>query len=133
MWWNEYVGLPYLRYGRDRDGCDCWGLVWLVQKEVFGREFPSFVWEYPDPDDKKCLARALCSHMDEWHPLPPGTEDSGDVVLLLIGGIPCHVGVVTTPGFMLHVSRTINATVESYRTMRWANRVEGVYCHAESR
>lgn len=29
-WPENYVGIPWLEFGRDRAGCDCWGLIRLV-------------------------------------------------------------------------------------------------------
>jgi len=36
-WASTYVGIPYRFAGRDRAGCDCWGLVRLVLAERFAR------------------------------------------------------------------------------------------------
>lgn len=37
---NNYVGIPFEWGGYTREGASCWGLVCLVQREVFGRDLP---------------------------------------------------------------------------------------------
>ena len=40
IWANAYVGLPWADLGRDRTGCDCWGLARLVYAEQLGIALP---------------------------------------------------------------------------------------------
>jgi len=54
----------------------------------------------------------------------------GDVVSLRIGGAESHVGLVATPGRMLHVLEGGHAVIETYTSRRWKERVAGVYRYA---
>ena len=38
---ETYLGIPWKVAGRDRDGLDCWGLVYLFYKERFGIALPT--------------------------------------------------------------------------------------------
>lgn len=124
-WWNQYVGIPYLTHGRDRAGCDCWGLLRLVYTEQFGIQLPSYGEEYADASDRVGVSAPLAHHLHFWDRVEKPA--AGDGVLFCISGIPCHIGVVTERGFMLHVTRGINTVVEPYLMSRWRSRVEGTY------
>jgi hypothetical protein len=123
-WSSQYVGLPYLTGGRDRDGLDCWGLVRLVHAEQFKNELPSFADNYASPHDSR-IQELIARHRESW-----GRVDSpqpGDVVVFRVWGGLQHVGVVTEPGFFLHIRSGRTATVERLAGSIWRNRVEGIY------
>ncbi len=42
-------------------------------------------------------------------------------------GVPCHVGVVTRPGMMPHVTEGTDSTHESYEGPRYWNALQGVW------
>ena len=142
-WAAEYIGIPFLERGRDRAGCDCWGLVRLVLAERFGIEMPSYAGDYQTVADHGRLAD-LIDHgrtniWDEvWSPylssvLCPLTTAPGDLVLLRLHGLPIHVGVVAARGWMLHVEAKVDSVLERFDGMEWRNRVFGVYRHAALR
>lgn len=36
LWASNYVGIPFSARGHDRRGVHCWGLVWIVYRELLG-------------------------------------------------------------------------------------------------
>jgi len=46
-----------------------------------------------------------------------------------MGGRPRHVGVVVSPGLVLHIERGAGSLIEDYRSMRLRRRVLGFYRH----
>jgi cell wall-associated NlpC family hydrolase len=128
-WANTYIGLPYADHGRTRDGCDCWGLVRLVYRDRLGIELPSLADGYVAANDRASVARLIADERTDtgWHEIEHGAERPLDLVLLRIGGEPCHVGLVVEPGLMLHILKGTNATTERYARPMWIRRVESYW------
>jgi len=122
--------VPFLELGRDYDGWDCWGLVYVGQRDVFGLDLPRYDDGY-GPDDARrgspALRDLIAANMDGWvlvqDPRP------GDVVLLRIAGRPVHVGLVVDARRFLHVEEGVGTFVERMDGAMWARRTEGVYRH----
>jgi len=39
---DKYIGIPYKHKGRDFDGCDCFGLCWLILINELNVDIPDF-------------------------------------------------------------------------------------------
>lgn len=124
MWWNRYVGLPFKWNGSDRDGVSCWGLVRLVQREVFQKELPAY--------DEWVVKNGDLTSPDQW--LPNGREidlsevEAGDILHMRGGSGPMHCGIVVKPGHVLHIERGAGSNIRNYLTdNRFKNRVIGAY------
>lgn len=127
-WVARYVGIPYATHGRDYHGCDCWGLVALVWREEFGVVLPEYLgadwYRGQRPETVGADAVAFASR---FAPVAPGVERTGDGVLIKMRGAPLHVGIVITPGVMLHSHEDADSCVESYRAPMWERRIAGFY------
>jgi|GEM_PF-301356 len=127
-WVAHYVGLPFVDLGRDRAGLDCWGLVRLVGAERFGVQMPAWDGRYPDCERRHM--RAMEGHVKAVLPAferisPP---DAGDIVLVKVGGLPVHVGIVVAPGWMLHAEFGCDSIAEPIlRPNRPISAIEGFY------
>lgn len=126
-WWNNYVGIRFKALGRDRLGCDCWGLVRMVCAEVFGIPVPDYADEYLDPYDRTRVPDHIDRAKADFAAVSKGAEREGDIICLFVAGKECHVGIVTEIGYMLHLMDGTMATVEQYTARRWSHRVEGFY------
>ncbi len=122
-WANAYVGLPWRERGRDRCGCDCWGLVRLVLAEQRGVVLPSFADDYAGTDGL-AVAALIEANRGLGAPVAAGSEHPFDLAHCRM---PCaghgrarlaawHVGIVTAPGRMLHATQSLGAAaIEDYR------------------
>jgi cell wall-associated NlpC family hydrolase len=125
--WDRFVGLPYRDGGRDFDGVDCWGLVWLAHREERGIVLPSFHDRYTLPADRKVIGNIVAGVLDAFDDIAPGAEQPFDQVLMRDAGRLCHVGMVIGAGRLLHIERGETSRIESYRGGRIKGRIAGIY------
>ncbi len=129
-WSDDYTGIPFRADGRGRDGLDCWGLVVMVYRERFGIGLPEFPGAYPDesPESLRNAAGVARAERERWRRVEVPVE--GDVALLRLQGLPCHVGIVVSKTAMLHVMAGIESCVEKFTGPQWKDRIEGFYRYA---
>jgi lipoprotein Spr len=128
---DRFVGLPFLDRGRDGNGCDCWGLVRLIYRDLLSIELPSGLESYAGAGDRAAIAQAINAGLGDWRPVPPGEEAALDVALLSRAGARCHVGVVTQPGWVLHTRQGGESVQEPLRRLeRQGYSLEGYWRHA---
>lgn len=123
---TRLIGVPFVSKGRALEtGLDCWGLVMLASRELFGRELP----DYPGYSDARnlCDVAPLFEARTGWELRPPGGERPGDVIVLRIVGHATHAGIVVKRGQMLHTMLYCNSGIEGYGATKWKARVEGFY------
>lgn len=124
-WANDYVGIPYRLGGRDHDGVDCYGLVYLVLR-ARGLDPPEYMLA---TDAGTPLKRAKAFNaallLPTWEKLENGEE--GDVVVLSPNRLPTHCGIVLDETYMLHSENGLSACVERIRGVMWAQRIHGFY------
>ena len=130
-WTNAYVSppVPFLLGGRDRDGWDCWGLVRVAYRELFGIELPSFAGEYETGTDP-VIPGLYESVRDEW--LEVEQPEPADVAWMVVAGLPCHVGlycVVNDAPYVLHALAGSGTRMDRIETPAWSKRVRAYYRH----
>jgi cell wall-associated NlpC family hydrolase len=123
---DRFVGLSYADKGRG-PAYDCWGLLCLVMRELCGVELPSYSDQYVTAADRKALAALIADELNPWTEIATGEERVFDAVLMREGRFPRHVGVVTEPGRLLHVSAGETSMIERYREGPLKHRVVGFY------
>lgn len=123
--WNKYVGLPFGDCGRG-PRYDCYGIVWLLHREVLGIEIPSFDDQYFSARDAH-LPALILKECKKWEPVEQ--PRMGDVVVININNQPRHVGFVTHPdvGAMIHTLYGCKSIHEQWTRMIWRNRIAGFY------
>lgn len=108
---NNYLNIPWKDQDPSFQGCMCWGLVQLFYDNEFDIELPNL-------DE-------LQGSLHLWREVPlDGTPlEYGDVLLFRMPGVRRHVGIVIEDPHMLHVERHLPSHIESFRSMRWKNRL----------
>ena len=127
-WAADYVGLPYVRHGRDRSGVDCWGLLGLVWREALGRPLPDYEGvDWFDGQKASVIGTDALAYASQFSEIAPGEERLGDGMLMRMRGHPFHVGLVLSPGWMLHTHEAAGSVIEPYRCHRWEHRISAFY------
>lgn len=126
---RPYLGLPFVRGGRDRAGLDCWGLVRLVLSDLADLDLPSYDGCYSEADAIRAAKRG-----GDW--LPITSPQAFDVMVMLtpvagFGVVPLHVGVMLSPRMLLHIdegrpSECVDANARHIRT-----RFDGYFRHRD--
>lgn len=131
-WANDYVGIPYNAHGRSREGLDCWGLVCLVFREVFGLGLPSYD-DAPGQEDAHAAAGYLearrLEESRDWAMVSPLYARMGDLIVFRLCGVPVHVGIVLDDTSFLHCSEFVDVAIDSWRGVKWGCRIDAVYRH----
>jgi probable lipoprotein NlpC len=130
-WTNRFVGLRFAEFGRDRDGCDCWGLACLVYREELQISLPDYLG-YSSVDEHAEIAALVAgaTAMPLWIPVT-GRAMAFDIAVFRRGRLDTHIGIVVQHGLMLHAAGEDCAKVESYEGGAWKHRLTGVYRHVE--
>ena len=129
-WVRRWVGIPFASRGRDPGkGLDCWGLVRAVLADHWQVEVPSYDEGYHTAADSREIARLVAGELPlAWRPVE-GLPKPGDVALLRVRGLACHVGIVVEAGRLLHTLPGHEAAVDRLDSPLWARRVLGYYRH----
>lgn len=120
---KELTGIPYKFGGRDFEGVDCLGLVWLYFRRK-GLEFPDSdglpLEGEVHPDYLERVTRALDAIA---RPVSEPKED--DIVVMRLPGGYVHLGVMVDDVRMLHVLKGRPSCVVPLR--RFRSRIVSIY------
>lgn len=115
MWADQYVGLPFLKGGRDRAGLDCYGLVRLVLAEQAGVLLDRF-------DDVIDVSEAgrVRGYVQGFRSVAVAAAAPLDMVIVnepvQCAGrwvrAPIHIGVIAAPGLLLHINKNTLSRVD---------------------
>ena len=140
-WAGAYVGIPFVDLGRDRDGCDCWGLVRMILAERAGLLLPCWATAYESEANRHRVLRHAAEQKTAgtWRRIEPPCERAFDVVEMSQpvhigngwGFLPIHAGLVVTPGWLIHVEHATAALLVDYRRLPMRNRVVAFWRHRE--
>ena len=124
---ERFIGIPYQPHGRDYDGADCWGILYLYYRDVLGRPIPSYSAEMRELEfHRHEISQLIVSEKaDHWTEVD--TPESGDCVLMRVGRDESHVGVFLGGGRMLHSEGPHPSQIERMGDMRWRNRIVGYF------
>ena len=138
-WVRQYVGLEWRADGRTRRGIDCWGICWLVFREMLGLEVPSYEGHaLVDRRGLPALDAFISAECDRhwvdvahapargedlvWH----RPEQVGDIVISRFAKWEYHTAIVIARRTVLSVDWRTASHIERYDRApmrRWVNSV----------
>lgn len=125
MNFDRYIGLPWVFGGRDFDGVDCWGLIWLFYKHEIGIDIPSYEDAYARGSDAGEIGSLIATQLPGWEindsPVP------GNVALIKRAGAACHTGIIAPGRRILHVESDTTASIIVPITGSIKRRIVGIY------
>jgi cell wall-associated NlpC family hydrolase len=132
-WSRDFVGLPWRLAGRSRDGVDCWGLLWLIYRDVLGIEIISYARETLDAPERQQIASLMAGELvkSPWRDVRPGQEREFDMAVFKRAGIDSHVGIVIGPGRMLHITHDAESCIDRFDQGRWQPKFLGLRRHID--
>lgn len=128
-WSNAFLGLPWLERGLTRDGVACWGLARLVYAEVLGLQVPDYCAEVVSLQERAEVAAVFDKGVKVGPWVLVDQPAAFDIAVFRRAGIAAHVGIVVTPGRMLHITSGQDSSVVDYSTGCWSPRLSGFYRH----
>lgn len=81
--------------------------------------------DYKDTNDGEAISDIVRSEKSNWSNVE--VPQTGDVVVLNITGMATHVGIYLDGMKMLHVMKGTDSCIESLKSSKWKNRIEGYY------
>lgn len=130
--------VPFVEKGRDYDGVDCWGVIYLAFRDVYGIQLPSYVESYTERDlvGTSALARLVSVESRCWSPIwtrgmgipnHPYDRRPGDVAVFLRQNRPVHTALVIDRRRVLHSEEELGTFVDRIDSPIWQHRLEGIY------
>jgi cell wall-associated NlpC family hydrolase len=135
-WADAYMRSPFRHRGRDREGCDCFGLVRLVLAEQAGIILP--LNDLIDPQDGPAVSEAVDEEAATWLLVQAGQEREFDIVVLRAAfkapdgrsyGGDVHMGIVTRLGYLLHTEERNGPMHVPFSHASVRNRIRRIYRH----
>lgn len=126
---NLILKMPFKEKGRDYSGGDCGAVHYLAYRDVLGIELPSFIDDYVnagnDEASRRVIHDILLSQKQFWDKVDK--PRALDVALFRLGNTETHLGLMIDKNRFVHCERKINTVIEHINSMKWKNRVEGIY------
>ena len=131
--YSDLIGVPFAYGGRGPDTYDCYGLVMELHRRQ-GLIIP----DYRSSSDTFLIAESMRQSIEQgvwknkWlkqtaHDVPSSADIAdGDVLLLKIKGLPCHVGMSVGKDRFVHTWEGVGGVLTE-RTSLWKQRVLGIY------
>jgi len=130
---SSYMTIPFEEKGRSHEGIDCYGLIFLIFREQFGIDLPSYTEDYTTTHDKASVSALMMRESMDWPEIPLARARPGDVMILRVQGQPWHCGLIVDPPHFVHAVRVVGTVRARWDSALWEKRIMGVHRHPQMR
>ena len=131
--YTKYFRIPFKEKGRDFNGVDCYGLVFLFLKEEFGIVMPDYLeLDYKigtlGKNGKKYIERCEKDKpiLSIYNKVDPPPKPFDILVFKNVAGIATHIAIYIGNNKILHTMRNRNPSITEYNNF-WENRLYGIF------
>ena len=127
------MAIPFVDGGRSPGGVDCWGLIYLVYRDMLGIELPS----YGEISARDLIRIRRTMNRESavsttWVPVQSDPQEFDVVGMRLPDGATFgHVGLVCGPRRVLHIEKASGVAIEDAHSATIRGRIVGHWRHAE--
>lgn len=118
---KKYIGRDYEKY-------NCLDLVKEFYLDFFGLTIKEY-YEGGTPDRREVESLINTNRGDFERVDDSGERKFGDLIVIKLYGIECHIGVYIENGMFLHSGRTVGSHID--RVSKYEHLVAGFYRHRE--
>lgn len=123
---SKYIGMPYKELGRTKKGCDCYGLAYIMYKEIKDITLPT---HEEAATSRKIVQRIIEDGKYDWIEVDKPQEL--DLVTFKIMGFVSHIGILIDKDkkHFIHSWVKINTCIERLNSLHWGHRIDGFFRH----
>jgi cell wall-associated NlpC family hydrolase len=126
--YSSFVGIPYLRGGRDvKKGVDCYGLCLLLCKEK-GIDLPDY---FGVPEKVEELHRTILEGRALFERIS-FAEEGCLVALSIRPPLITHIGYVISNNEFIHITEKSRSIISKLNDLFWEKRIRGFYKYGTS-
>ena len=126
-WVERYIGIPFVSNGRDRTGCDCYGLVRLVLRDEYSIALPELSGDYTSALNQAETERLFKLNLPVLAAKQIPEPEEKAVALIAEHGRPCHLGIVAGNGYILHTGTKTGGVCQRVTHPGLRGRIMGYY------
>lgn len=122
---EKYIDLPYKNLGRDFDGVDCYGLLWLIYKEERNIVLPDFTELMYDQKWYRKHNHIVDNISDEWSKVKEPFKRYDAIIFYGRYEVADHIGVYIGDNKFIHITENSTSMISRLDDY-WCKKIYGV-------